>query len=56
MRQTLAHWKRDRDLAGIREPAELAKLPEAERTAWQALWAEVEDRLSDRKKERSSFR
>jgi tRNA A-37 threonylcarbamoyl transferase component Bud32/tetratricopeptide (TPR) repeat protein len=40
--QTLAHWKTDRDLAGIRDEASLAKLPEAEREAFRALWADVE--------------
>jgi serine/threonine-protein kinase len=36
------HWKEDPDLVGIRDTAELAKLPEAERDDWQALWAEVD--------------
>jgi eukaryotic-like serine/threonine-protein kinase len=40
--QTLAHWKGDADLAGIRDEAELAKLPEAEREAFRSLWANVE--------------
>ncbi len=39
---TLAHWKDDADLAGIRDPDPLSKLPEAEQKAWRALWAEVE--------------
>src|SRR5262249_48111777 len=43
-RKELAHWKADPDLAGVREPDALAKLPEAERDAWHALWVEV-DRL-----------
>jgi eukaryotic-like serine/threonine-protein kinase len=42
--QTLAHWKEDADLAGIRDEAALAKLPETEREAFRALWADV-DRL-----------
>ena len=42
--QTLQHWKVDTDLAGVRDAEALAKLPEAERKEWQALWAEV-DRL-----------
>jgi eukaryotic-like serine/threonine-protein kinase len=42
--QTLAHWKQDTDLAGIRDEAALAKLPESEREAFRSLWAEV-DRL-----------
>ena len=39
---TLAHWKADADLAGIRDEAALAKLPEAEREAFRSLWADVE--------------
>jgi hypothetical protein len=39
---TLQDWKLDADLAAIRDPEALAKLPEAERLAWQALWAEVD--------------
>ncbi len=41
----LAHWKRDGDLAGVRDEAGLAKLPEAERADWKALWADVDDLL-----------
>jgi hypothetical protein len=40
--QKLQHWKFDTDLAGIREPDGLAKLPENEQTACRALWADVE--------------
>ena len=43
--KTLAHWKQDADLAGIRDEPELAKLPEAERQEWQALWADVDGLL-----------
>ncbi len=42
--RTLAHWKEDADLAGIRDEGALAKLPEGEREGFRALWAEV-DRL-----------
>jgi tetratricopeptide (TPR) repeat protein/serine/threonine protein kinase len=38
----LALWKRDPDLAGIRDEAELAGLPEGEREPFRALWADVE--------------
>src|SRR5262249_10854323 len=41
VRQRLLHWQKDSDLAGLREPAALAKLPEAERTQCQKLWADV---------------
>jgi hypothetical protein len=40
--KTLAHWKVDTDLAGIRDEHELAKFPEAEREAFRSLWADVE--------------
>ncbi len=43
----LQHWKQDPDLAGVRDGAALAALPQAERDNWKALWAEV-DRLLDR--------
>jgi tetratricopeptide (TPR) repeat protein len=39
---TLAHWKKDADLAGVRGEMELAKLPEAERHAWEAFWEDIE--------------
>ena len=32
-------------LAGVRNPAALANLPEPERQAWQAFWEEVEGLL-----------
>ncbi len=38
----LRHWTTDSDLAGVRDPDALAKLPEAERKVWQALWDDVE--------------
>jgi tetratricopeptide (TPR) repeat protein len=41
VQRAMNHWQRDSDLAGLREEAPLAKLPEAERNAWQALWGEV---------------
>jgi hypothetical protein len=40
--RTVDGWRETPDLAGIRDPEALAKLPEAERRSWQALWAEVE--------------
>ena len=39
--QTLARWQTDPDLAGVREPGQLAALPPAERAAWQQLWADA---------------
>jgi tetratricopeptide (TPR) repeat protein len=41
VQKTLRHWQKDSDLAGVRQAAALAKLPEAERAEWQKLWDEV---------------
>jgi serine/threonine-protein kinase len=41
LQQTLREWRRDADLAGVREPTELAKLPPAEQEGWRRLWADV---------------
>ncbi len=43
--QTLQHWQEDADLAGLREPDALEKLPEAERKGWRQLWAEAAELL-----------
>jgi serine/threonine-protein kinase len=39
--KTMRLWMTDSDFAGVRGPAALAKLPEAERAAWQQLWSGV---------------
>ena len=39
--QTLKNWQQDPDLAGVRDPDPLARLPEAERIAWPSLWTEA---------------
>jgi tetratricopeptide (TPR) repeat protein len=44
--QRLEHWRQDPDLAGVRDAAALAHLPEAERDRWRRLWAEVEQVLT----------
>jgi tetratricopeptide (TPR) repeat protein len=41
VQQTLRHWQTDADLADVRDPDALAKLPEAERRPWRQLWADV---------------
>ena len=41
MTGTLKHWESDRDLAGVRDEAQLAKLPEREQKEWQRFWSEV---------------
>jgi serine/threonine protein kinase/tetratricopeptide (TPR) repeat protein len=38
----LWRWREDPDLEAVRGPAALARLPQTERDAWLALWAEVE--------------
>jgi serine/threonine-protein kinase len=45
VQRTLTHWQADTDLAGLRDQAALAQLPEAERQACQQLWADVADLL-----------
>ena len=41
VQETLRRWQQDASFAGVRGNA-LANLPEAERQAWQQLWANVE--------------
>jgi serine/threonine-protein kinase len=41
----LRHWLADPDFAGVRGPEALAKLPEAERQAWQKLWNDIAEML-----------
>ena len=49
--ETLAHWKKDTDLAGVREPEALAKLPAEEPKAWKALWSDVDALLEKARRE-----
>ncbi len=35
-------WKKNADLAGVRDTSSLEKLPESERKKWLAFWAEVD--------------
>ena len=44
--QTLEHWKVDTDLASIRDPEPVSKLPAAEQESWRTLWADVEALLT----------
>ncbi len=46
MSQMLQHWKADSDLAGLRDPALLAKLPADEQKACRAFWADVDALLA----------
>jgi serine/threonine-protein kinase len=46
VQKVLRLWQQDGRLATVRDPAALAKLPQAERTQWQRLWADVETLLA----------
>jgi tetratricopeptide (TPR) repeat protein len=46
VRQRLRGWQGDPDLAGLRDPAALARLPDGEREACRRLWAEVQALLT----------
>jgi hypothetical protein len=39
-------WQAESDLAGIRDPDKVAKLPESEQKACRALWADVDALLT----------
>jgi tetratricopeptide (TPR) repeat protein len=41
VQQTLMHWQKDPDLAGVRDRDTLAKLPAEERAACEKLWADL---------------
>ncbi len=45
IQKEFTHWTTDTDLVSVREPAALARLPEAERDAWKKLWSDVDDLL-----------
>jgi serine/threonine-protein kinase len=42
VQQRLQRWQRDPDLAGLRDPAAVAKLPAEEQEACKQLWTDVE--------------
>jgi len=44
----LAWWKRDHDLAGVRD--RIDALPEAEREGWRRFWADVDEALAKARK------
>jgi tetratricopeptide (TPR) repeat protein len=41
VQQALRHWQQDTDLAGLRDKAALAKLPQDEQKAFTQFWADV---------------
>jgi tetratricopeptide (TPR) repeat protein len=55
-RSALQDWQTDKNLAGLRDQPALAKLPEAERAAWQKLWAEVARVLKQAARKNYTFR
>jgi tetratricopeptide (TPR) repeat protein/tRNA A-37 threonylcarbamoyl transferase component Bud32 len=46
VRQNLARWKWDRDLAPVRDPAWLAAMAPGDRKAWEAFWSDVDATLA----------
>ena len=44
--RSLTTWRTDADLAGVRDQAPLAKLPDTEREEWRRLWADVDASLA----------
>jgi tetratricopeptide (TPR) repeat protein len=42
----LQHWQADPDLAGVRGPEALGKLPEGERQSWRQMWADLAETLT----------
>jgi hypothetical protein len=46
VRQKMQHWRQAADLASVRDPQALGKLPAAERDSWGRLWADVDDLLA----------
>jgi len=45
VQQFFQHWTVDPNLAGIRDPSALSRLPEPERKDWRSLWSAVGDLL-----------
>jgi eukaryotic-like serine/threonine-protein kinase len=43
--RTLEYWRNTQDLAGVRDPESLKKLPFEEQSAWRTLWAGVDSLL-----------
>ncbi len=49
-RSVLRRWQTDPDLAGVRDEAGLAALPDDERAAWRQFWSDVAVTLAPRRK------
>jgi hypothetical protein len=52
IRNTLRRWQKHADLAGVRDPTALSRLPEPEQEAWRRLWADVARTLSKAQEKR----
>jgi tetratricopeptide (TPR) repeat protein/tRNA A-37 threonylcarbamoyl transferase component Bud32 len=48
--RALRSWRKELDLAGVRDPAALENLPESEREEWKKLWSEVAALLGNSEK------
>jgi tetratricopeptide (TPR) repeat protein len=46
IRDALRTWQTTVDLASVRDPDKMSKLPAAERLAWELLWADIEQILA----------
>jgi tetratricopeptide (TPR) repeat protein len=42
----LTHWKKDEDLASVRDPERLAAMPPTDRKSWETLWRDVDALLN----------
>jgi serine/threonine-protein kinase len=47
VKETIARWREDPDLAGVRDPSALEGLSADEVNAWRALWSDFEAMLRD---------
>jgi hypothetical protein len=58
IQQGLAHWRNNPGLDPVREAQEINRLPDNERTAWQARWRDVDELQSrvTKKDERTKCR
>jgi serine/threonine-protein kinase len=43
--ERLERWRTELDLAGLRDPEPLRRLPDSEREQWRSLWTDVNSRL-----------
>lgn len=46
VREQMTHWKKDADLASVRDPEWLAAMPPEDRKMWESLWGDVDALLA----------